>query len=165
MSKTVEQLKEALRQEISLYESLMEMADQKTLVVVRNKIQELEVITAKEQQFIREMGRFEQIRQSLLAHFSKEKELEEPPASLSALLSFLSEEEQEEVEDLRQKLLALIQEFSEKNSLNEKLIKQSLEIIQTNLELMTQKRTTTSYDQKADDEKKKQTRQIFDARY
>lgn len=164
MSKTVEQLKEALRQEQHLYQALLELADQKTMMVVRNKVRDLEQLTLKEQQFIREMGRFEQIRQSLLGHFAQEKELTEVPQNLSALLTFLSEKDAEEIENLRQELTATIHEISEKNRLNETLIQQSLDFIQINLETLTQQESGNPYGNKADT-KNKQTRQIFDAKY
>ena len=164
MSKIVEQLKEALRQEQNLYQALLELADQKTMMVVRNKVQELEKLTLKEQQFIREMGRFEQIRQSLLGHFAKEKELTEVPENLSALLSFLPKEEAEEIETLRESLIAIIHEISEKNRLNETLIQQSLDFIQINLEALTQQENGNPYGNKAD-AKSKQSRQLFDAKY
>ena len=164
MSKTIHQIKEALRQEKNLYEALLELPDQKTLMVVRNKVRDLEQLTLKEQQFIREMGRFEQIRQSLLGHFAQEKELTEVPQNLSALLSFLSEEDAAEIEQLRQDLISVIGEIGEKNRLNETLINQSLDIIQLNLELLTQDENTNPYGKKADT-KNKQSRQIFDAKY
>lgn len=163
MSKAIQQLKEALRQEYDLYVVLLELADQKTMMVVRNKVQDLEQLTLKEQQFIREMGRFEQIRQSLLSHFAQEKELAEVPQNLSALLSFLSQEEAEAIETLREKLVSAIQEISEKNQLNEKLIEQSLHFIQINLEALTELETGNPYSHKADP-KSKETRRIFDAK-
>ncbi|SFH70072.1 FlgN protein [Tindallia magadiensis] len=163
MSKAIIQLKEALRQEQQIYQGVLELADQKTLMVVRNKVKELEKLTLKEQQFIREISRFEQIRQSLLGHFAKEKELAEVPQNLSALLSFLPENDVEEIESLRQELVVTIQEISEKNRLNETLINQSLDFIQVNLEALTQLETGNPYGEKAD-AKNKQTRQIFDAK-
>lgn len=165
MSKVIEQLKEALRQEIKLYQAILDLAAQKTRLVIENHVRELEKLTEKEQQFIREMSRFEQIRQSLLQHYALEKELEEAPQNLSGLLLFLQKNEQQEVKDLRDKLANLVQQISEKNQLNEALIQQSLDFIKLNIELLTQDDSaTTPYDKKAD-ENKKQQKQLFDAKF
>lgn len=165
MSRIVEQLKEALRQEQKLYQALLDLGEQKSRLVINNEVRELEQLTEKEHQFIREMSRFEQIRQSLLQHFAQEKELEEAPQNLSGLLLFLSENDQKEINALRDELADLVARIGEKNRLNESLIQQSLDFIRLNIELMTQEgSSSTPYDSKADDNKK-QNKRLFDAKF
>ncbi|MEN1760808.1 flagellar protein FlgN [Anoxynatronum sibiricum] len=165
MNRSIEQLKVALRQEQKLYEALLHLAEAKSRLVIQNNVQELEKLTEQERQFIREMSRFEQIRQSLLAHFAQEKELEEAPQNLSGLLLFLEENDRRELQDLQEQLGLLITQVGEKNQLNQTLIQQGLDFIQLNMELFTRSESTTSpYDRKADEEKK-QKKQLFDAKF
>lgn len=163
-SRTIEQVKEALRQEEKLYQALLHLGREKSRLVVHNQVRELEQLTEKEQEFIREMSRFEQIRHSLLQHFAQEKELEEAPKNLSGLLLFLEENEKEEVEMLRDRLADLVGQISEQNRQNEALINQSLDFIRMNIELFTHQESTTPYDRKAD-ENKKQNKRLFDAKF
>ena len=165
MNRSVEQMKEALKQEQKLYEALLDLAETKSRLVIQNNVQELEKLTEKERQFIREMSRFEQIRQSLMTHFAQEKELEEAPQNLSGLLLFLEENDRLELQELQEQLGALLMQVGEKNQLNQKLIQQGLDFIRLNMELFTRPESTTSpYGRKADEDKK-QKKQLFDAKF
>ncbi|SDJ91063.1 flagellar protein FlgN [Natronincola ferrireducens] len=142
--KSIEQLKEALQQELNMYQQVLEMAKEKTQIIKQGRLKELEENTSKEQQYIRTMGTFEKIRRSIFTNISQELEIQEP-SSVSELLLHLEEEEASHIDDIRNQLLEVIHRLEEINKLNEKLIYQSLEYVNFNIELMTTSHETSSH--------------------
>ncbi|ABR46951.1 conserved hypothetical protein [Alkaliphilus metalliredigens QYMF] len=163
MSKSIEQLKEALIQENKMYEAVLEMAEEKTEVIVQGQVKELEKITELEQQYMAKMGAFEKVRRSIFANMSEELGIKEP-TSVSELLLFLKEPVGEEIDTLRNNLLETIEGLTKVNERNEKLIHQSLEYIHFNLKIMTDSNGDgNEYGHKANEKQKTKTN-FFDMR-
>ncbi|SES84218.1 FlgN protein [Natronincola peptidivorans] len=161
MVKSIEQLRDALQKELKMYKDILEMSKEKTVIIKLGKLKELEETTQKEQQYIRTMGTFEKIRRSIFVNIAEEMEIPEP-ASLSELLLHLEDEEAEELDAIRDELLASIKRLTEVNQLNEKLIEQNLEYVNFNLELMTSSTDTGNNYGEQDTGKKKSISSILD---
>lgn len=136
MTKSIEQLKEVLQRELEMYRDILKMSKEKTHVIKKGKLQELEEIIQKEQQYIRNMGTFEKIRRSIFVNVAEEMEIPEP-ASLSELLLHLEEKEIKEIDSVRNELLKVIDELTVSNKFNEELINKNLDYINFNIEIMT----------------------------
>lgn len=169
MMKSIEQLKETLEKELKMYEEISKLAESKTKVVVKGKVKDLEDITKKEQNLITQMGTFEKIRRAIFANISRETNTREA-GSLSELLLLLEEagmsnDALQELDSIRDELLNVIGQIKEVNQLNEKLIKQSLDYISLNMEVLTSiEEQGNQYGSKATTDTKKAKNSLLDMR-
>lgn len=162
MSKCIEQLKDTLIKENELYTQVLKLGEKKTEVVVSRNIKELDNITKKEQQYIMNMGTFEKIRRSIFSNIAEELNIKKPE-SISELILSLEEDTGNEIDNLRNDLLETIDKIKKKNEDNEKLINQSLEYVNFNLELMTDSpEERNKYSNKASENKKSKSISFFD---
>lgn len=134
--KSIEQLKDTLIKENEMYSNVLKLAEEKTKVIIRGDIKTLENITKKEQQFIMTMGTFERIRRSVLTNMAEELNIEEI-STVSELLLFLEEGVGNSIDELRNELLKTISDLKTVNESNEKLLNQSLQYVNFNLEMLT----------------------------
>lgn len=134
--KSIEQLKNTLIKENELYTGVLKLAEEKTKVIVANDMKKLENITKREQQYIMSMGTFEKLRRSILTNIAEELNIEEI-TSVSELILFIDEAVGSEIDSLRNDLLKTIDDLKTVNEGNEKLINQSLQYINFNLEILT----------------------------
>ncbi|KAB3539677.1 flagellar protein FlgN [Alkaliphilus pronyensis] len=164
MKKSIDQLIESLIHEKNMYDEILRLEKEKFQVIRNGNMQLLEKMTQKEQQYLMKMGTFEKIRRSVLVNVADELEVDEI-SSISEFLLYIEDDTVvEEIDKLRDELLKVIAEIKEVNQLNEKLMKQHLEYIQFNLEVLTGNiQEGNSYGGKAS-EKGKQKINLFDAR-
>ena len=167
--KSIEQLQEALEKELNMYKEVAKLVDGKTNIIVKGKVKELDEITKKEQQLISQMGTFEKIRRAIFVNISNEINIKEP-TSLSELLLHLEEKGIDSnilngIDKIRNELLEVIGQINEFNKLNEKLIKQSLDYINLNMELLTSlNEQVNHYGSKATTDNKKANKSLLDMR-
>lgn len=136
MNKSIEQLKDTLIKENEMYINVLRLAEEKTKVIVAGDIKTLEDITKKEQQFISTMSTFEKIRRSVFTNIAEKLNTEEI-SSISELILFLEDDIGNSIDELRDKLLETIKNLKIANESNEKLLKQNLEYVNFNLEMIT----------------------------
>ncbi len=160
--KSIQQLKDTLIKENELYTQVLKLAEKKTKVIVNGDIKELENITKKEQQYIMTMGTFEKIRRSILTNIAEELNIE-AITSVSELILFIDEGIGNEVDALRNDLLKTIGSLKSANEGNEKLINQSLQYINFNLEILTHSpEDGNRYSNKASENKEIKSINFFD---
>lgn len=164
MGKSIQQLKDTLIRENEMYSDILKLAEEKTEVIIKGDIKTLEEIIKKEQQFITSMNTFEKIRRSVLTNIADELEIEKD-FSISELLLFLEEDIGNDIDEIRYKLLETINALKEINKSNEKLINQSLEYINFNLEMLTNlSEDGNKYNNKASESKEVKPINLFDAK-
>ncbi|GAB6086280.1 flagellar protein FlgN [Alkaliphilus crotonatoxidans] len=164
LEREVEQLKEALFQELQMYEEVLNLEKSKTEVIKRGKVKELEEMTKKEQQYMMKMGTFERIRRSVFINAADTLEVDEIDSLSEFLLHLTDQQVIDELDEIRYKLLETIEAIHETNQINQKLMEQHLEYIEMSLELMTDHLTDdNNYGKKADGKGKVKTN-LFDAR-
>ncbi|MDR5659770.1 flagellar protein FlgN [Serpentinicella sp. ANB-PHB4] len=167
--RSIEQLKEALEKELELYEKVLELGESKVNIVVKGKVKELEDITKKEEQYVVNMGTFEKVRRSIFVNIASELQCREIE-SLSQLILILEERNYDDhelktLDDLRNKLMSVIDKIKAANELNEKLIKQSLNYISVNKELLlSAENPGNQYGKKAEENEKKTNTSFLDVR-
>jgi len=160
--KSIEQLKNTLVKENELYTGVLKLAEEKTKVIVSRDIKALENITKKEQQYIMNMATFEKLRRSILTNIAQELSIEEI-ASVSELILFIEEDSGNEIDDLRNDLLKTIADLKAVNEGNEKLINQSLQYINLNIEILTSSSEDGNrYSNKASENKQVKSINFFD---
>ena len=126
-----------LKQEAAIYEELLAMSKDKTDVIVKGKIQELEQMVKSEQEYILKLSGFESQREALVDRLSDIKDTKAEELTISAITQMFAGKEAEELLNVQQKLMETIKSLSETNELNEKLIQSSLEYINFTISLMT----------------------------
>lgn len=136
MEKSIQQLKDTLIKENEMYANVLRLVEEKTEVITKGDIKTLENITKREQQFITTMNTFEKIRRSILTNIAEGLNIEED-FTVSELLLHLDEDIANDIDELRYKLLDTIHSIKLVNESNEKLIHQSLQYINFNLEILT----------------------------
>lgn len=162
MEKSIQQLKDTLIKENQMYTNVLRLAEEKTKVIVAGDIKTLENITKKEQQFIMTMSTFEKVRRSVLTNISKNLNIEEI-SSVSELILFLEDDIGNTIDELRDKLLETIRNLKTVNESNEKLLKQSLEYVNFNLEMITTSpEDGNKYNSTASESKKVKPLNFFD---
>jgi len=160
--KSIEQLKNTLIKENELYTGVLKLAEEKTKVIVSRDIKALENITKKEQQYIMNMATFEKLRRSILTNIAQELSIEEI-SSVSELILFIEEDAGNEIDDLRNDLLKTIADLKGVNEGNEKLINQSLQYINLNIEILTSSSEDGNrYSNKASENKQVKSINFFD---
>ncbi|SHJ66444.1 flagellar protein FlgN [Paramaledivibacter caminithermalis] len=164
MSKSVKQLILALNKEYEIYKKVLEIAKQKRRIIIEGRIKDLDGITSKEQAMIISIGKLENIRQSILKNIANEFDTNEVQ-NISELSEHLDDESKKEIFDIRDKFDDILKNIKNENDLNSKLIKQSLEYIEFNKNLLTSlENEGSTYGSDADEKDIKSKSNLFDVR-
>lgn len=164
MSKSVEQLILVLTREYETYRDYLELAKKKKDIIVAGHVKELDNITKIEQDMILTLGKITQLRTSIIGNLLKERNIQSVE-SLSELANYLEENFTTQVESIKEKLGNVISEVKDVNELNGSLIKQSLDYIDFNMNLMLSLETKGStYGSNADEKDLKQRSTVFDVK-
>ncbi|WIF96128.1 flagellar protein FlgN [Caminicella sporogenes] len=163
MNKSVEQLILTLNKEYDVYAEVLKLAKNKKKVIIEGKVKELDSITGKEQVMIVTLGKLEKIRESIVNNIIKEMEIKDEIENITELVEYFDDEEREKVLEIRKKLVEILDEVKKENNLNSELIKQSLEYIEFNKNLlMTLNSQGSTYGANADEKDVKVKTNLFD---
>ncbi|RKD23540.1 FlgN protein [Caminicella sporogenes DSM 14501] len=163
MNKSVEQLILTLNKEYDVYAEVLKLAKKKKKVIIEGKVKELDSITGKEQVMIVTLGKLEKIRESIVNNIIKEMEIKDEIENITELVEYFDDEEREKVLEIRKKLVEILDEVKKENNLNSELIKQSLEYIEFNKNLlMTLNNQGVTYGANADEKDVKVKTNLFD---
>ncbi len=135
MASLIDELVEILEQEYSVYKELLPIAEEKTKVIVKNDLASLQNITEKEQDAIDRIHSLEHKRESLMLNIRTVLNKKSNDFNLKALITLLEKQpkEQKALSILHDNLKSTIHRLVEVNSHNKSLIKQSLEMIEFNM--------------------------------
>jgi flagellar biosynthesis/type III secretory pathway chaperone len=164
MSKSIEQLIIVLRQECDLYKDYLDLAKEKKAAVIKGDIKELDHITKLEQNMIVNMGKVDQIRIAIIGNILLEKKVSSVE-NISELANLIDEPSRATILELKDQLGTLLEETKNANELNSELLKQALDYVEYNINLITSAQPTGSaYGNKADEKDLKVRPNIFDAK-
>ncbi|WP_168198214.1 flagellar protein FlgN [Crassaminicella thermophila] len=164
MSKSVDQLILALNKEYEIYKDYYTLAKNKNEILIEGNVKELERITKKEQDVIAVMGKIDQIRTAIIGNILFEKKIDWVE-SLTELASHIEASKRAEIIALKDKLRILLEEIKNLNDLNGKLIRQSLDYIEFNVNLLTNVELKgNTYGSRADEQDLKHRPNLFDAK-
>lgn len=159
----VDKFKNILREECRLYKDILEITTKKTETIKTNEIKELDKITRIEQTFIKKIGKLEEEREETVKNIRKEFNIDEN-ADMSQIIERIGEEHKKEIETITSELMDILQKIKEKNDLNGMLIKDSLEFINLNVNLLTNATTQNTYGGKNTTGNMTQNRSMFEVK-
>ena len=144
MASLIEELIDVLENEQEVYQKLIPISEEKTLVIVENDVTSLQEITEKEHRIIGELNILERKRQETMNNIetvlgSKGKDL-----SLRKLVDLLEKqpEEQKLLAKLHDRLTDTIERLVEVNNRNKGLIQQSLDMLEFNMNFIQSTRAS-----------------------
>lgn len=131
----LEELIGVLDKELDLYQNLIPVSEEKTRIIVKNDLNALQEITAKEQAVVDSIRALERRRDEIMANIKTVLNRKSDQLNLGTLIQILDKqpEEQKKLSALHDKLKNTIGRLTEINARNKTLIEQSLEMIEFNM--------------------------------
>lgn len=144
MASLIEELIMVLGDEEKIYSEIIPIAEKKTQIIVNNDLQSLNSITEEEQELLGKISKLEKKRQEVIRNIGIVMNKKESELNFITIIELLDgqEKEQEELRKLHDKLKRTIDVLSTLNERNQMLIKQSLEMIDFDINLMQSLRTS-----------------------
>lgn len=169
MASLIENLISVIEEENSVYEQMIPLAEKKTQIIVANDLQALESITAQEQLLIDRVSALERQRQEVIVNIGTVLNKKPEELTFRALIDILKgqQREQEVLRDLHDRLSKTIRRLNGLNERNKSLIKQSLEMIDFNINFIRSTWTspgTAQYGRKAEVDLQNSRTGMFDAK-
>lgn len=134
----VESIVETLEKQAVLYSQLLELAKQKTPLLVKNEVEQLNAIMQKEKKLLKQVEELEQVRMQLSGQFfSSLGLLRYKGGRLSEMIrTVTSAQDKQKLTELHGQLTGLLNDLQKVNQLNQQLIEQSLKFIDYSIDLM-----------------------------
>ncbi len=159
----IENLIKVLEYEDKLYKRLLSIAEKKTGIIIDGGIEDLQLLTGKEQRLSGELNQLGDVREQIMNQI--EKGLGKNNVALSELISLIPKEQAEKLSKAGERLKETVNKLSGKNSLNQKLIQNALEYVDFSLNLLSQPvPQTTQYGRKGDETSSK-AQGVLDIKY
>ncbi len=164
MSKYVQQLITALNKECEIYKEYRDLAEEKQKIILSGEVKELEKILKQEQDIIVTMGKFDQLREMIIGNILLENKVKQVD-NLTELAEYIPEPHKTELLNIRDEFSSLLDEVKNINTLNGKLIQQTLDYISFNINLLAGTGTGPNlYGNDADEQNYQPSRNIFDVK-
>lgn len=122
-----------LKEEMAIYEILLELATKKTDIIIHGKIKELDETVQMERNFIKKLVELEEKRESTLKEMGKGEGV-----TISEVIKSLPLEEAMEFNNVKERLSAVLKELGERNDLNMALIEQALEYVNYSIKTISE---------------------------
>lgn len=133
----IDALINVIEKENSIYEDIAKLSKNKTDIIVKGKVAELENIVKIEQSLVLQIGKCEDAREKLVEALSKQLNLDPDKLTISELLKHLNQSQAQKLKNSQDKMAVLLKDLKNLNEMNSKLIKNSLEYIDFSMNLMT----------------------------
>lgn len=161
LKELVDNLILTLEKENQIYLEVLELSKNKKKVIIDSKIKELEKITEKEKSFVVTLIKIEEARDKIVNEILKKLGILEIE-NVSDLLKYLDGEQKNSLTFAKNNLMKTIRDVSDQNDFNKKLLEQSLELIEFNIDVLTTRGDSgLNYSKDARDEEKEK-RSMFD---
>lgn len=132
-----------LNRTLVLYQTLLESGRKKRAILTEADARQLELLTNREDVLLIEAGKLEIERVNLVQKIAARLALNE--TSLSCLCQYADSETAPKLKNLSGQLAQVTQELVKTNELNTKLIRQSLELINFNINILSQSSVGPTY--------------------
>jgi len=133
----VKQLTDVLNRENDIYDTLSEISNSKTNLIVGGKVLELESLVKIEQSLIMKISKIEDEREKIVDKLCSLLGKKPEDMTISGLAEELGQNESDELKACQEKMVNNIKNLKHTNDLNSKLIKSSLEYIDFSINMMT----------------------------
>lgn len=161
----VEELKDVLLEELKAYEEMLELTIKKTDIITSGRINDLDSLTHMENSLILRLGQFEDKREKVVKNIQKQFGMEED-STLTDILNRIDNADKikQDIGNITKKLSKVLDTLKEKNNLNSLLIKDTLEYIELNINLLTSASDQGTYNNKVQKEQNSQNISLFDTK-
>ena len=131
MASLIKNLTDILDEEYKYYKELLEISNQKTEIVIQNKVNDLEPITNKEQRLASNLLKLEKTREELVSDIAIVLNIDKKQLNMTSLIELLktAEDDQNKLKQLKKNINEILLQLKEKNNQNKMLIEQSIEYI------------------------------------
>ncbi|HOM01326.1 MAG TPA: flagellar protein FlgN [Acetivibrio sp.] len=136
-NRLINDLMDVLSQESKIYEDILEISKNKTDVIVKGKVSELESITNLEQSLIFKIGKLEESRENIVSEISDAIGINPSEITMSELEKHVDENQAERLRDYKKHMSSIIEEIRDINEINSKLIKNSIDFIDFSINILT----------------------------
>ena len=169
MASLIEELITVLGDEEKIYNEIIPIAEKKTQIIVNNDLRSLTSITEEEQVLVGKISKLEKKRQEVIHNIGIVMNKNESELNFITLIGLLEgqEKEREELRILHDKLKKTIDMLVMLNERNQILIKQSIEMIDFDVNLLQSLRTSPGmgqYNTSSEVEMQGEDSGIFDAK-
>lgn len=139
MASLIDELINVLEQENKEYETLVLLSKEKTPVIVKGDLEKLQRITEVEQEFVGKIRNLERKREEIMADIGNVLSRDPKTTKVTDIIELLSKQpvEKKRLSEVYDKLKVTLENIKQYNDINANLIKESLEIIEFNLNLVT----------------------------
>ncbi|NLL52574.1 MAG: flagellar protein FlgN [Peptococcaceae bacterium] len=124
MAEIIKKLGDNLKQQLKLFKKIISLEKAKQQALVENKIQELEMVTAREELILLEVGRLEEERLYWAEFFAQETGKQSEKITLQDL-----EEVYPSFKDIRIELEKVISEMQSLKEINTKLLENAISLV------------------------------------
>lgn len=161
----VEELRDVLLEELNIYEEMLELTTKKTDIITSGKINDLDNITHLENSIILKLGKLEERREKVVDNIQNQLGTGEG-STITDILNQIDDTTgiKQQIEGITKKLSRLLNTLKEKNDLNGLLIKDTLEYIELNMNLLTNVSERGIYNNKVQKENTAQKISLFDSK-
>ena len=164
MSEFVNQLVMALEKEEEIYQDILKASTNKKQAIIEGDVKGLEKIVSKEKALAMSLIKLDNIRIRIVNEILKENGIDSVE-NITELSEYIDVSSKEKILNLKSKLNHVIKKVKNENNLNKDLVKQQLDYIQFNIDLMTNiDLGSNNYSKEANDNVKKGRKNLFDAK-
>lgn len=156
----MEQVIEILKKQLEIYHEILKISENKTDIIVKDKIDELKPIVEREETLVGSYISLEKKRISVIKEFAKSKGIEKV-LKIDDLCEYFPDNANE-MQELKKEVLDVTKKIKVKNELNEKLVKNSLDFINFSVGLLTGTNTGTGTYGKGGNTMQGEAKKFFD---
>jgi len=164
VSEFVDKLIMALEKEEEIYTEILDLSLKKKKAIIDGNIKLIEEIVNSEKALAISLVKLDNIRIRIVNEILKENNIDSVE-NITELSEYIDENSKREILNLKSKLNTVIKKVKDENELNNDLVKQQLDYINFNVDLMTNINLgSNNYGRKATDDVKRGRKNLFDAK-
>jgi flagellar biosynthesis/type III secretory pathway chaperone len=138
MAGLIDELVETIQKENDIYKELIPIAEEKTRIIIRNDLDALQKITDQEQLTVERINALEKKREDIVTNIGTVLSRNPKELNMKTLIKILEKQpdQQRKLSSIHDELSATLRRLVTINDRNKELIKQSLEMIEFNMNLI-----------------------------
>ncbi|SMC39795.1 flagellar protein FlgN [Sporomusa malonica] len=153
-----------LNQTLEVYQALLKLSRKKRDILIEAKPQEIEMLTKQEEILIIEAGKLEIMRSTLTHELAAAIGLAPDETTMSTLIERADNETAGKLILVIDRFGGITSELTKMNELNTQLIQQSLDLINFNINILSQSAAETTYAPKGNTAPTARNRSILDTK-
>jgi flagellar biosynthesis/type III secretory pathway chaperone len=143
----MDNLLKILDEEIDLYKTILDVSNEKTLLLKENRVKELEEVTKKEEALVADVIAKEKVRIQEVKNICKRYGKSEQSLKIEELCEFI-DNSKEELLSYKSEITKILEELKKVNKINSVLINSSLEYINFAVNMLTETSKNPTYEAK-----------------